>query len=456
MKKLIILSLVVLITQAGYSQTSLSLQECREMALQNSVKMKNARLDVLAASARKEEALAEYFPKVSVNSFGFMAVDPLLEVGVKDILGESTFSSNLQQIVDYFGEQFGFPSTYTALQYGYTASVSALQPLYAGGRIVNGNRLAALGQEASLLKNDIAVRDVMSGIDSDYWKVVALEEKMGVLEASELFLGNLYEDVSEAVSAGLALDSDLMQVELRRNELRKLRLSLTGGLRLAKMNLFNSIGQPYSLVADVSDSLKPFIDAVMLSDRLTDLRPPNEYYAPAEEIVSGLSETRLLDMSVEGKKLERKMAMGEALPQIGIGASYGYTQAINSRFNGIVFASVKIPLSDWGKTSRRMQRLGYEISKAQNDREYLKGQLLLKVDKLWLDVTLAWEGVLLAGDDMELASVTAGRVQDQYEAGLATLSDLLQARMQLRTRTDAYLEARSGYASALAAYLLER
>ena len=279
---------------------------------------------------------------------------------------------------------------------------------------------------------------------------------MGGLEASVLFLGNLYEDVSEAVSAGLALDSDLMQVELRRNELRKLRLSLTGGLRLAKMNLFNSIGQPYSLVADVSDSLKPFIDAVMLSDRLTDLRPPNEYYAPAEEIVSGLSETRLLDMSVEGKKLERKMAMGEALPQIGIGASYGYTQAINSRFNGIVFASVKIPLSDWGKTSRRMQRLGYEISKAQNDREYLKGQLLLKVDKLWLDVTLAWEGVLLAGDDMELASVTAGRVQDQYEAGLATLSDLLQARMQLRTRTDAYLEARSGYASALAAYLLER
>ena len=168
MKKLIILSLVVLITQAGYSQTSLSLQECREMALQNSVKMKNARLDVLAASARKEEALAEYFPKVSVNSFGFMAVDPLLEVGVKDILGESTFSSNLQQIVDYFGEQFGFPSTYTALQYGYTASVSALQPLYAGGRIVNGNRLAALGQEASLLKNDIAVRDVMSGSASDY------------------------------------------------------------------------------------------------------------------------------------------------------------------------------------------------------------------------------------------------------------------------------------------------
>lgn len=438
--------------QTAFAQVSLSLRECREMALQNNARIKNAHIDVLVASAQKQEALAEYFPKVSLNSFGFMALDPLLEVSVKDILGESGFSSNVQAAVDYLGERFGFPSVYTALQSGFSVSVSAIQPIYAGGRIVNGNRLASLGHQASFLKDDMAERDILEYTDREYWTVVALESKIEVLEASEIFLNSLYEDVASAVNAGLALETDLMQVELRRNELKKLRLSLTGGIRLAKMHLFNSIGQPYSLIG----GLPHYIDGISLSDSLDHLRSPEKYYIPAEEMVSGLSETKLLDMSVEEKRLEKKMAMGEALPQIGLGASYGYTQAINSRLNGIVFASIRIPLSDWGKVSHKMKRLDYATEKARNDREYLCGQLLLQVRKLWLDLTVAWEEVGLAHEDMLLAQKTAERMQEQYEAGLVTLSDLLQSRMQLRTRTDAYVEAQSRYASALSAYVLRQ
>ena len=452
MKRLIILSVAALVAQTAYAQVALSLQECREMALQNNARIKNARIDVLVASAQKQEALAEYFPKISLNSFGFMALDPLLEVGVKDILGESGFSSNVQAAVDYLGERFGFPSVYTALQSGFSASVSALQPIYAGGRIVNGNRLAALGRRASMLQADMAGREVLENVDRDYWKIVSLESKMSTLKASETFLNNLYDDVSAAVAAGLALDTDLMQVELKRNELKKLRLSLTGGIRLAKMSLFNAIGQQYSLMK----GLPGYIDDISLSDALEGLNAPVEYHVPAEEMVEGLSETKLLDMSVEEKRLEKKMAMGEALPQIGLGASYGYTQAINSRLNGIVFASIRIPLSDWGKVSRKMKRLDYATEKARNDREHLSGQLLLQVRKLWLDLTVAWEEVGLAHEDMLLSQKTADRMLEQYEAGLVTLSDLLQSRMQLRTRTDAYIEAQSGYASALSAYILRQ
>lgn len=453
MKRIIILAMAFVVFEAA-GQTSLSLQECRQMALQNDIRVKNARLDILAASVQKQEALTEYFPKVSLNSFGFMALDPLLEVSVKDILGESGFSAQVQQAVDYLGEQFGFPSVYTALRSGFSASVSALQPIYTGGRIINGNRLAELGRRASLLQDDMTERDVLENTDRDYWKIVFLESKIATLDASETFLNNLYEDLAAAVDAGLALDTDLMQVELKLNELKKMRLSLTGGIRLAKMSLFNTIGQPYSLISTLSDNLKPYIDNLILSDGMDNLDPPSAYYKPAEEIVAGLSETGLLDMAVEEKRLERKMALGEALPQVGIGASYGYTHALNSRFNGLVFAMVKIPISDWGKISRKMKRIDYDMQKAQNNREYLSSQLLLRVHKLWLDLTVAWEEVALAREDVLLAQKNADRMQDQYKAGLVTLSDLLQSRMLLRTRTDACIEAQTDYLSALSSYVL--
>ena len=247
-----------------------------------------------------------------------------------------------------------------------------------------------------------------------------------------------------------------MQVELKRNGLRSLRISLTGGLRLAKMSLFDAIGQPYSLIAAVSDSLKPYIDDIVLSGSLDDFPSPDECHVPEEEMLEGLPETRLLAMSVEEKRLEKRMALGEALPQVGVGAAYGYSQAIDSRFNGIVFAMLKIPLSDWRKVSRRVQRIGYDLQKASNDQEHLSAQLLLQIRELWLDLNVAWENMAVARASEVLARKTADRMLDQYEAGLVTMSDLLFSRTQLRSRIDESLDARTAYASALSAYILRQ
>ena len=53
----------------------LTVEQCRELAMQNNASVLNAGLDVSAAVARKREAFAEYFPKVSVNALAFYAFD---------------------------------------------------------------------------------------------------------------------------------------------------------------------------------------------------------------------------------------------------------------------------------------------------------------------------------------------------------------------------------------------
>ena len=452
MKRITNILLCFLAFQPISAQPSLSLSDCRSRALQHDPYMRNAHLDVLAARAQKQEAFAEYFPKVSVSSFGFWALDPMLEIGVKDILGDNELSDKVSDLVNEMAPQLGISPMYSTLKYGYSASVMALQPVYAGGRIIAGNRLATLGVEVSRLQQAVTVRDRMLDVEAAYWQVVALQEKGRTLEGLASMLDTLAHNVSAAVDAGVAMDTDLMQVQLKRTELQDGIVQLRGGLRLARMNLFHLIGQDYCMTPALADSLTPFIDDIEFTDRLADLQAPSHYYVPEEELVSGLNEARLLEIAVESRRLEKKMALGEVLPQVAVGASYGYSHVLNERFNGAAFAMIQIPLSDWGKISRKMERIDYLMQKAQNDRDYLSSQLLLQIRQLWLSLTVAWDSLQLSEEAVRQASLTVDRQAANYSAGLITMSDLLQAQASLQQAEESLLEAQIAYSSALSAY----
>lgn len=454
MRNRFIYILIALLTPvlASAQGLTLTLENCKGMALQNDPYVRNAHLDILAARAQKQEVFAEYFPKVALNSFGFWSKDPMLEIGVYDIIGKNDLSDVLNELLVTAGEQFGFSPIYRALEYGYVASVTAVQPLFAGGRIVNGNRLASIGVEAAKLQKEIKLRDNEASVESGYWQVVSLEEKLNTVGVLGQLLDTLYKDLSSAVQAGLAVKTDLMQLELKQSELKSGLVQLKGGIRLAKMNLLNSIGQDYCLLPANADSLKPFIDDIVFADRLEDLLPPQEYYVPEEELASRLDENQLLGLSVEAKRMEKKMALGEALPTVGVGASYNYSRTINEKFNGTVFATVQIPISDWAKVSRKVKRMDYQMQKASNERDYLTSQLLLQIRQLWLGLTVAWDQMMVARETMDMAQKTVDQLTGSYEAGLVPMSELLQAQTILRQSTEAYIDSQIEYSAALTAY----
>lgn len=432
---------------------SLSLQQCIERSLDGNANVRNAELDILAAKAQKQEAVSEYFPSVSASAFGFYALNPMLEIGVKDILGDNDLGNNINNIVSEFAPMFGISPVYSTLQYGYSANLMAMQTVYAGGRVLTGNRLAALGVEAASLKKNITMRANAEEVEKAYWQVVALEEKSKTLKQAREMLDTLYRDVSVAVCAGLALDTDLMQVELKKNEINSGVIMVRNGVRLSKMNLLNMVGIDYSVLPGAGSQERPYIDDINLSDRLDNLVPPDVCYIPEEEMAASLEETRLLDMSVQAKKMEKRMTLGEALPSIAVGASYGYSQVVNERLNGNVFAMVRIPITDWGKVSRKMQRQEYEIRKADNDREYLSVQLQLQIRQLWMNLTSSWEQLEVARLGVELARKTEERFAVQYEAGMVSISELLQAQTALNQSKDNLVDKSIDYKNALTEYL---
>lgn len=456
MKRMILSLAALCLCALGFGQ-GLSLERCKALALENDVYLKNAALDVKAARYQKQEVLAEYFPSVSVKAMAFHALNPFLDLGVTDILGRSDAAWNISNAWSEYAYQNGMDPHFKFLEHGYGASVSLTQPIYAGGRIVNGNRLAALGIEAAGLKLKVQQNKTSESVEQKYWQVVSLQEKAKTLSQAREMLDTLEKDALSAFSAGILTDSELLEVRLKSRELQSKNIELSGGTRLAKMDLFNAIGLEYSVVRASASEDKPYIDELVLTDGFSDLCSPDGYYIPEETLAAQTPESQLLGLQVKAATLQRKLAAGEALPQVGLGASYGYGKMIGQgSSNGALYAIVSIPLTDWGKTSRKIKRLDLDRQKALNEQGYLDAQLVLRSRQLWVNVTVAWDKLQVADECVAIASDSFDKASSQCAAGLIPLSDLLEAQTELRQKRDDRIDAAIEYKTALNSYLLQK
>ena len=435
------------------SAQTVSLEDCLRMAGVNAPYLQNARLDKEAAVLQKKEALCEYFPKFSLSMMGFEAVNPLLRIGINDVLGKSDAANNIKEYINTVAPLYGIKPVFETMQFGYGATLSVSQPLFAGGRIVNGNRLAALGVEAAELQESLQEQKTALEVEKKYWQVVSLQEKALTLGKAMEMLDTLSKDVNSLRQNGILTDSEVLQLKLKQGELRKDMLKLKAGTRLAKMDLFNTIGLEYRVLCSSSEEA-PFIDDLTLDALPENLESPAVYYVPDEQKAAATEEAKLLDLQVKAKKLEKKMTLGEALPTIGLGASAGYGRYIgDGSANAMVFAVVKVPITDWGKASMKMRRQETQVRKAGNEKEFLDKQLVLRSRQLWTELEVAWEQIKLSEENVFYAGEELRRCESSFEAGLSTLSQLLEAQMVLRQAEDGLTDDRIAYKTALAEYL---
>ena len=435
-KTLSILIFFISASALSAQEVSLSIKDCIVLSEANNPYIKNTFLDIQSARFQKKEVFAEYFPRLSFRALGISSYDYLIDIVVGREVGDALRESEL--------------GGYT--RFGLNATFTLMQPLYAGGRINTGNKLAKVGIKAAELKHKVNLREKREEIEKMYWEIVALEEKRHTIKHLEELLDILHRDVTSAIDAGVVTDSDLLLVKMKKNELKSGKIHLEGGIRLLKMNLFNTIGQGYTLVKGVADTTKPYIDNIVLADRLSSLLPPSDYYIPEEEFAAGVSETELLGIMVEAKQLEKKLALGEYLPAAGVGISYGFSNFTNSNSNAIGLATISIPISNWGKGSMKLKRLNNEIQKAVNEKEHLTSQLVLQARQLWLNLNVAWEQMKVAEENLELAEKNVYNQMSRFNAGLIPISDVLMNQTNLFEATENLIDKQIEYSKALTAY----
>ena len=428
-----LLSCVFLIgaTTAASAQEKriLTLDECKERALKYNADIQTGKIDIEAARQTRKEAFTKYFPKISAGAATYKADDNLVKVDIPDLT------------------QLGLPVPAMEagmLEEGNLVTVSAMQPVFAGGQIVNANKLAKTAMEASVLQLDVATDKVELETENYYWKIVSLKEAEKTVNVLDTLLQSLHKDVSLAVKAGVTTQNDLLTVQLKQNELQSTRLQVENGIRLSCMALSQYIGLPL-------DSA----DHIDVPEFALEIKSPGSYLVDHQTALSLLSTSKLLEKNVEACQFKRKICLGEQLPTVGVGVSYAYEDLLfdKSRNHFIMMATVSVPISDWWGGSHKVKRAKLEEQKAVRQQQDGNEKLQLKMQQSWNLLTESYKQIVLAESAVKESEENLRMQTNNYKTGVSSLSELLDAQSLFQKSRNRYTDACINYQMKVTQYL---
>lgn len=409
----------------GQSQTPdtsapLTAADCVALTLQNSAQVRNAKNEVEMAVNLRREAFTKYFPEIAATGMIFWANHDILQYNLLNLI------------------ELGI------IKNGRMAGIQAMQPVFVGGQIVNGNRLAAVGEEVARLRQSQTDNELRLTTETLFWKLATLEATQETLRAAIATLDSLERQVNVAVDAGLAMRNDLLKVQLKRNTFRSEMVDLEQGIALVKMLLGQYMGMgtdaSFAIAADVPLATPPM--------------PYDLYIAPADALPMTI-DYQLLNKNVQAKRLEKRVELGKNLPTVAVGAGWYYHNVLKQNHNfGAVQIGVAIPISSWWGGSYALKKKSLALTNAENERDDLSQKLQIAMQDKWNNLTAAHRKMEIEAEGIAQSLENCRLNTMYYEAGMVTVTDLLEAETALKQAKSQFIAAFGEFATARAAYLI--
>lgn len=436
--KRLLLSAAIICALAIPVQAQLTLDSCLSMAKQHNCSIKTSELDIAIAEEVKKQVLWKYFPQVSISGMALASARPLIRMDVTK-LGNNTesreFLSDVFTIVDSISNG-GLRSDIELINWGMSANVMAIQPIYWGGMIVNGNKLAQLGIDAAKLQSAVAERDLLQQVEDTYWLVAGLQDKRATVRQAIQLLDTITEVAETAFQAGVVTKNDLLKVNLKRNEVATKALQLENGIHLASRALCQLVGLDYT--SELNLQPVPIEDEITLNLTLEDVD------------ASDRPEKELLELNIKAEELRKKITIGESLPHLAIGAVGGVTNYFDKyNWNVVGLVRLTVPLTGWGETAHKIKEHNLRIEKAKQMRTDLTQKMSLQNEQAYNMLTESIQLMLEHESAEQMAQDNYDISFMNYEAGICTMSELLESQTLLLTAKNNYTDACINYRSAL-------
>ena len=187
---LILCSLALFLGQNVVAQQpiTLSQQDCREQALAHSEDLQKAGNALEQARLDRKIATTAYLPDFEGTATGAYVFPDI------DMMGSELRMRGM-----------------------YMAGIMLTQPIYTGGKITTGHRLARIGEESAAEQQRLARMDVIADADNAYWSYIAVLRKVDMAEQYKRQMDTLYRQTATALRAGMATDNDLLRIEAQRS-----------------------------------------------------------------------------------------------------------------------------------------------------------------------------------------------------------------------------------------------
>lgn len=272
---LILLAAVLLLQTADAAaqpqKRFLTLEQCRSIALDSSTILRSARMMEEKTALDRMAVITNFLPKFSAyglylwtsSTFDYDFSGGALPIYknvygnlVPDLMKDAAGNIIYNNGIPVFNQYAVIPPMTLSVDLAntFTAGVSVTQPVFMGGKIISGYRMADIGTEMAGLNSRLKASEVIVSVDEAYWMYV---KTCRLLETAGSFcstVDSMYAFVQNAMDVGMATSTDLIKVEVQRNNAALALAKARNGQRLAMMNLCHILGLPLTTEIEVDQS----------------------------------------------------------------------------------------------------------------------------------------------------------------------------------------------------------
>ena len=426
MKRTILLLTFVVTVSCMHAQRMLTLEECRNLAIQNNKELQISGEKIKMADNEKKAAFTKYFPQLSANgAYMWNQKDiNLLDMGALS----SSLSSSLGGLAQLPMIQHLMSGVndmqHLDVQNIWVGNVSLVQPVFMGGKIVNYNQITKFAKQLAESMNNLQLQDLIYKTDETYWQVISLVNKKKLADAYVDLLRKMDSDVTAMIYEGVATEADGLSVKVKLNEAEMAQTKVENGLALTRMLLAQICG--LSLEEDLS-----------LADEKLDNFPVETTQASADlnEAFMNRNELRSLDLTTKIYKRKERIALAEMLPNVALAANYFVTNP--NVFNGFkndfagmfnVGVMVKVPLSGWWEGTYRRNSAKAETRIKTLEWQDAREKIELQVNQSVYKVNEANKKLTASSRNMENAEENLRRANFGFEEGVIPALNLMEAQ----------------------------
>lgn len=426
MKRTILLLAFVVTVSCMHAQRMLTLEECRNLAIQNNKELQISGEKIKMADNEKKAAFTKYFPQLSANgAYMWNQKDiNLLDMGALS----SSLSSSLGGLAQLPMIQHLMSGVndmqHLDVQNIWVGNVSLVQPVFMGGKIVNYNQITKFAKQLAESMNNLQLQDLIYKTDETYWQVISLVNKKKLADAYVDLIRKMDSDVTAMIYEGVATEADGLSVKVKLNEAEMAQTKVENGLALTRMLLAQICG--LSLEEDLS-----------LADEKLDNFPVETTQASADlnEAFMNRNELRSLDLATKIYKRKERIALAEMLPNVALAANYFVTNP--NVFNGFkndfagmfnVGVMVKVPLSGWWEGTYRRNSAKAETRIKTLEWQDAREKIELQVNQSVYKVNEAGKKLIASSRNMENAEENLRRANFGFEEGVIPALNLMEAQ----------------------------
>ena len=408
------------------AQQTVTLKQAIEYALENKAEALKAKLDVRNSDYQIMEAKSNALPHIS--GVANLTYNPLLQKSALDVGAFSGGPSNIQLIS--FGQKWNAG-----------AGLQLSQAVF-NQKVFIGLKAAKSTKEFYQLNAQLTEEQIIERVSNAYFEVFTIQQKRETLQSSFTSTEKARNVIKSLFDNGLAKKVDLDRTNVNLTNIKTILTQQQNGINQAENALKFYMGMPIEtdieLVKEDMSITPHLLDSTIATDSRT--------------------EVQLLSKQKELLQFNKQAVEAAYYPTVNLNANYSY-QALGDKFplthgkkDGVYWSDysaitlgVNIPIFNGFATKARVEMAQIELDKLEVD---------LKDTKLGLDLSYQnaksqIENSLASLDsqkaNVSLAETVAANTKSNYQYGLATLTDLLEAE-------NALVEAKNNYSNAILEY----